>query len=190
MRWKEMVAQKYYWPGVYKDITAYICEIPMIHINMQTWECILLQNICICAASCTLNCTVMFVFTNRWRRATNASAIRNNPTKLPTPNSSAVQTLVPDGNGLIGPLPETPKGNKYINISNFTFDQAQMRQHLENVLSPFPCFSNLPRHSRRNRTDAKIKLCCRASVRAWCQTCTSPLPVVLGEECLDLQSPY
>ena len=51
-------------------------------------------------------------------------------------------------------------------LSSFTFDQAQLRQHLamcfvNGKMSPFPRFHNLPRRSRKGRNDIEIKLYCK-----------------------------
>ena len=51
-------------------------------------------------------------------------------------------------------------------LSSFTFDQAKMRGHLvtcfkNGKLSPFPRFFDLPRHSRKKRSDTIVKLYCK-----------------------------
>ena len=81
----EMVAQKYYLPGVYKDVTSYVRS--QSSTNMQPHANVFCFKTYVFVLYHMHHNTAIIVFTNRWRSATNASAITNNSRKHMVPRT-------------------------------------------------------------------------------------------------------
>ena len=108
-RTNELVAKKYYWPGLYKDVNVYVSG-----YSMCVWNACAQQKSFVYHTITTLHLCSCHpqVETCEQCQRNNKKLNKAAGSLHPIPVRSKLWSQM--GIDLIGPLPETPRGNKYI----------------------------------------------------------------------------